>query len=335
MAGVTGRYVAQARSNPVSPADDPASDHRRLAWAERVGAAAVLVALGWYVARNWNQVEAYAWSFRWPRLLLGSLCVVISYSLFVVLWRQLLHALGGRLALADAHRIWYFGNLARYVPGKVFQLAGTAYLARAKGVAGSTTIAASVLAQGFVVGSAVIVAVATLGGSSLPGPTWLPLVVLVSLVALVFTPLFDTGQAALMRWRPDTFSAAASIGMRQRGLLAGSYIIAWFSFGAGFYLFLSGLTAVAVENFWPLVGVSAAGYAAGWLAVFAPGGIGVREGAYALLLARFLPPSAAAAAAILSRLWLTAVEVAVAAVLATAFGYRDLSSTAASNDRKK
>lgn len=319
----------------MSAADGPPSDHRRLAWAERVGAAVVLVALGWYVARNWNQVEAYAWSFRWPRLLLGSLCVVFSYSLFVVLWRQLLHALGGRLALVDAHRIWYFGNLARYVPGKVFQLAGTAYLARAKGVTGSTTVAASVLAQGFVIGGAVIVAVATLGGGSIPGPTWLPLVVLVGLGALVFTPLFDAVQAALMRWRPNTFSEAASIGMRQRGLLAGSYIIAWFFFGAGFYLFLSGLTAVAVENLWPLVGVSAAGYAAGWLAVFAPGGIGVREGVYALLLVRFLPPSAAAAAAILSRLWLTAVEVTVAVVLAIAFGYRDLSSATASTDRKK
>ncbi len=326
--------MAQERSSPLSPADGPASDHRRLAWAERVGAAVVLVALGWYVARNWNQVEAYAWSFRWPRLLLGSLCVVISYSLFVVLWRQLLHALGGRLTLVDAHRIWYFGNLARYVPGKVFQLAGTAYLARAKGVPGSITVASSVLAQAFVVGSAVIVAVATLGGSSLPGPTWLPLVVLAGLAALVFTPLFDTLQAALMRWRPNTFSEIGSIGMRQRGSLAGGYIVAWFFFGTGFYLFLSGLTVVAAKDLWPLVGVSAAGYAAGWLAVFAPGGIGVREGVYALLLARFLPPSAAAAAAILSRLWLTGVEVAVAAVLAAAFGYRDLSA-AANSDHKK
>jgi uncharacterized membrane protein YbhN (UPF0104 family) len=306
-----------------------------LAWAERVGAAVVLVALGWYVARNWNQVEAYAWSFRWPRLLLGSLCVAISYSLFVVLWRQLLNAFGGRLTLVDAHRIWYFGNLARYVPGKVFQLAGTAYLARAKGISGSTTVAASVLAQAFVVGSAVIVAVATLGGGSIPGPTWLPLVVLVGLAALVFTPLFDAVQAALRRWRPNTFSEVASIGMRQRGLLVGGYVVAWCFFGAGFYLFLSGLTVVAMEDLWPLVGVSAAGYAAGWLAVFAPGGIGVREGVYALLLARFLPPSTAAAAAILSRLWLTAVEVAVAVTLAAVFGYRDLSAAAASSDPKK
>jgi uncharacterized membrane protein YbhN (UPF0104 family) len=326
--------VAQAGSSALNSNAGPESDHRRLAWAERVGAAVVLVALGWYLARNWNQVEAYAWSFRWSRLLLGSLCVAIAYSLFVVLWRQLLRAFGERLTLADAHRIWYFGNLARYVPGKVFQLAGTAYLARAKGVPGSTTVAASVLAQVFVVGSAVVVAIAALGGGSLPGPTWLPLVILVGLAALVFTPLFDIVQAALIRWRPDTLSAVPSFGTRQRGALAAGYIISWFFFGAGFYLFLSGLTVVAVEDLWPLVGVSAAGYAAGWLAIFAPGGIGVREGVYALLLARFLPPSAAAAAAILSRLWLTAVEIAVAAALATVFGYRDLSAVAASSKQK-
>ncbi|MEJ2151395.1 MAG: hypothetical protein P8Y29_00245, partial [Gemmatimonadota bacterium] len=96
--------MAQAGSSALNSNAGPESDHRRLAWAERVGAAVVLVALGWYLARNWNQVEAYAWSFRWSRLLLGSLCVAIAYSLFVVLWRQLLRAFGERLTLADAHR---------------------------------------------------------------------------------------------------------------------------------------------------------------------------------------------------------------------------------------
>ena len=327
--------MAQERLGKLSPVDGPARDRRRLAWLERVGATIVLVALVWYVARHWNQVEAYSWSFHWPRLALGSLCVITAYSLFVVLWRKLLYALGGRLTLVDAHRIWYFGNLARYIPGKVFQLAGTAYLARAKGVSSSTTVAASVLAQAFVIGSAVIVTVATLGGSSIPGPTWLPFVVLVGLAALVFTPLFDGVRAVLSRWQPNDVSETVSIGMRQRGLLVIGYVVAWFFFGTGFYLFLSGLTVVAAADLWPLVGVSAAGYAVGWLAVFAPGGIGVREGVYALLLARFLPPSAAAATAILSRLWLTAIEVAVAAALAALFGYRDLSTAATAGSEQK
>ena len=58
--------------------------------------------------------------------------------------------------------------------------------------------------------------------------------------------------------------------------------------------------------------------------MFVPGGLGVREGVYALLLAELLPGPVAAAVAILSRLWLTALELLVALFLALRYGLRDL-----------
>ncbi|MGH7563721.1 MAG: hypothetical protein ACREK5_04780 [Gemmatimonadota bacterium] len=66
------------------------------------------------------------------------------------------------------------------------------------------------------------------------------------------------------------------------------------------------------------------------MAVFVPGGLGVREGVYALLLAEVLPGPLAAAVAILSRVWLTAVEVLVAGLLALRYGLRDLRASTVS-----
>jgi uncharacterized membrane protein YbhN (UPF0104 family) len=81
------------------------------------------------------------------------------------------------------------------------------------------------------------------------------------------------------------------------------------------------------------MGICAAGYLAGWVAVFVPGGLGVREGVYALLLAEVVPGPVAAAVAILSRLWLTAVELLVAILLALRYGLRDLRASTAAEPR--
>ncbi|NMC43979.1 MAG: UPF0104 family protein, partial [candidate division Zixibacteria bacterium] len=53
----------------------------------------------------------------------------------------------------------------------------------------------------------------------------------------------------------------------------------------------------------------------GYLAIFAPGGIGPREAVMTLLLAPFFGPAVAAALSLASRLWLIVVE-AVAALIA-------------------
>jgi len=95
-------------------------------------------------------------------------------------------------------------------------------------------------------------------------------------------------------------------------------------FGLGFALFVGAMADPAPGSIPTLMGICTAGYLAGWAAVFVPGGLGVREGVYALLLAEVLPGPVAAAIAILSRLWLTAVELLVAALLALRYGLRDL-----------
>ena len=50
----------------------------------------------------------------------------------------------------------------------------------------------------------------------------------------------------------------------------------------------------------------------------------MREGVYALLLAFYIPASIAVAVAILARLWLTFLELAVVAVLVARYGIADL-----------
>ena len=301
---------------------------RALEWAV---ALVVLAAIARYLVGEWDRLASRPWEVDWAILALGSGLVVLSYSGFVLLWRHLVSRLGGRLTAVDAHRIWYFGNLARYVPGKVLQLAGTAYLARAKGVGTVLTVGSMVVAQLFVIVAGLALTLVALPGPAfpLPGGPAAGFAVAGGLALLLLTPIFDRTHRFALRLAGRS-EAHVRVPITSRlGLLSG-YLAAWIVFGLGFALFVRAVAEPAAGSTGTLMGICAAGYLAGWAAVFVPGGLGVREGVYALLLAEVLPGPVAAAVAILSRLWLTALELLVALLLVLRYGIRDLQASTVS-----
>lgn len=304
-------------------------------WAERGAALAVVGFLGAYLIRHWNQVAAYPWAISWLDLLLASAAVVAAYTGFVLLWRRVLLRLGARLTVADAHRIWYLGNLGRYIPGKIAQLAGTAYLARARGVSAFDAVGASLVAQLFVLSGGLLVAALALPGAavaSIPALRPAGLAAAAGLALVVFTPLFGRLHHLARRLARQPGETVSLPFGERAGLLAGS-TAAQLVFSLAFGGFVISTTPLGWGTLWPLAGICAAGYLAGYLAVFVPGGLGVREGVYALLLAFYLPPSVAVAVAILSRLWLTVCELVVVAGLLARYGVADLRAGGPSSPR--
>ena len=308
-----------------SPAPGP---RRALRWGERIAALVVLAFLAVYLARNGSEVAAHPWRVDWARLGLATVCVLAAYTTFVLSWRRILARLGGPLGALDAHRIWYIGNLGRYVPGKLLQLAGTAYLARAKGVSPVLTVSASLTSQAFVLCAALVVGALTLpelaAGEAGLGMLWpIGLGVAAILLLVVLTPALDSAYRIALRLlgRSEYFETLPT---GEKVVLLAANLIAWLAFGTGFWLFVRAVAPIEADTFLPMIGISAAGYAGGYLAVFVPGGLGVREGIYALLLAAYVPPSMAVAIAILCRVWLTACELLPVSVFLARYGMADL-----------
>ena len=305
-------------------------------WLERAAALIVIAFLAGYLARHWSEVARHPWQVDGPRLALATACVLIAYSGFVLVWRRILLRLGGRLGVVDAHRIWYIGNLGRYVPGKVLQLAGTAYLARAKGVSPVLSVSASLTAQAFLLAAGLAIAAATLpelgGGAGGLGASWpVGLAVAGGLLLLVLTPALDAVyRLALRLLGRSEYYQTLPVGEKLRLLLAD--LAAWLVLGTGFWLFVRAVAPIEADTLLPMIGICAAGYVGGFLAVFVPGGLGVREGLYALLLGAYVPPSVAVAIAVLARLWLTASELIPVALLVARYGLADLRAGATDPD---
>ncbi len=95
---------------------------------------------------------------RWVVLAVASSLLVAAYLYAASLWGLMVRELSGvEMGLVASLRVFFTANLGRYLPGKVWQIAGLALLARKEGVPAATASGAAVLGQAFSLAGATLV----------------------------------------------------------------------------------------------------------------------------------------------------------------------------------
>jgi hypothetical protein len=256
----------------------------------------------------------------WGLLVLSSVVLLVAYLFSAGLWGLMVREIGGyEVGFVPALRVFFTANLGRYLPGKLWQIAGLAYLARGEGVPAGTATGAAVLGQAFSLAGATLLGAGVLLGSGRgpgPGGGWVALVLLFVLIGAtspgILKRLLPLWFRLARQTAPGGFRPDHAFGVRWMGL----YALGWALQGLGFWVlarsFGFGLTLLEGVPAYP------AAYVAGYVALFAPAGVGIREG----LLVVFLGPILGAGAAILAlaaRLWATVVELVPALFLASGY----------------
>jgi glycosyltransferase 2 family protein len=302
--------------------------------------AALLLAVGWGIYRvlapelaqlSWEDVSR--WRPATLPLLASFALLTAVYVGHALLWRRIMQDLDiGHPDVATVLRIYFLASLGRYLPGKLWQLAGLAVLAGRAGLPPGRATAASILGQfGFLTTGLLFLGVtlpewrlALPEGAGVP--VTLPLAIGTALLVaggailwlLVATPVghgFRVRLAALLGNRAGerltaAFSLADRVRPRHAAWWAAAYTLSWIALGAAFALFVGAFHPGAADMPRYLGGTVAAAYLIGYLAVFAPAGLGVREVAMLLLLQQVLPePGLALVISVLSRVWFTAAEL--------------------------
>jgi uncharacterized membrane protein YbhN (UPF0104 family) len=251
-------------------------------------------------------------------------CIVLlcGYLFSAGLWGRIVRDLGGpTIPLWTAMRLFMVANLGRYVPGKVWQIAGLALLAKRHGVSAGVATGAAVLGQGVALMGAALLGVATLFG---PNEIWrrFGLVGLVGgllaasgIIAIVAVPtLFQRVMNAWYRVTrtdaPETPLDGGPLALKWFTL----YLLNWGIYATAFWLLY--LSLGDWRTFLEIGPAFAAAYVVGYLAVFAPAGAGIREGFLVLLLQPSMSAEAALVVALAARVWTTTVEVVPAAFFA-------------------
>jgi glycosyltransferase 2 family protein len=309
-----GKHLRPLGCAAVDADSAPSSAPRRSRW---LTIAVVAVVAGFFVATlaaRWNDVISLNWRLDPGLFALATALLALSYGLVAGLWGLALRRAAGTRLVVGA-RIWFLSNLARYVPGNVWSYVGAVELARREGVARRVTLAVMALTQVLSVGVAVLAGLPVLLAerARLGRPALLGAVVVAA--GAVLAALFRRQLLALARRRlPDLDPADLTPSAGTVVLLVVGYAVYWAVTGLAFAALVASLAPLAAGDIPLVVAAYAAAYAAGFLALLTPAGLGIREGVLVVALAPVLPAGPALVVALVSRLWMMLVELAGAAL---------------------
>lgn len=268
-----------------------------------LGAAAFLY---WRLSIDWPVIAATHVDGQWLWWSLAAMTVALSGQ--VAAWRWNLDQLGERVGFADLFRLYYVSNMARYIPGKWWSIVGMVAGGAKLGL-NPERLSASVfvglvssLVSGLVVGC---VAALAIGQEGMLSASFM-IVPVLSLLVMI-PPVFRRWSTwILSKFGRNVCTPLISGRLLWRSAL--HYALVWCFYGSAVGFIAK---SVGAESFGLYFAVFPLAYLTGYVALFAPGGWGVREGTIVVLAGG---GAVALAVALIQRLMLTVFELVL-------FGY--------------
>ncbi|MBA2608968.1 MAG: flippase-like domain-containing protein [Actinobacteria bacterium] len=273
------------------------------------------VGLAFVVRAVLQGIDAGSFSdVQWMWLLVGFGAAAIAMTLIAARWSTAVTLVGGDLPVSDAVPLYFQGEIGKYIPGAVWAVVGRAELARRAGMARSGAYAsvASSLAATYLAGALAAVlllpfAAGARGAAAVFGVAAFLIVGVVALHPAIVGRVVRLGERVSRRDFDLTIPS-----WRQAVALVVGYLPGWLAISASHWFCVRALGISA--PFTHVAFAAAVSWCAGFLAIPAPGGIGVRESVF--VLTSGLAHQDAAAAALLARVTFVVADGAGAALSA-------------------
>ncbi|MGH7592848.1 MAG: hypothetical protein ACRELE_03215, partial [Gemmatimonadales bacterium] len=140
---------------------------RKTSWriAQAVAGAVILVVLLKHFSDDWKSVreQPIRWDIHWEYIVASVIVTWAMYGVLIWGWRAVLIGWRQWLRIADAARIWTISSLGKYIPGKVWSIAGMAIMSQERGVSGATATGSAVIMQLVSIATGAMIALALAG----------------------------------------------------------------------------------------------------------------------------------------------------------------------------
>lgn len=280
----------------------------------------IFLFLGKMVWENWGQIKEAPFTFRLLPLFLSTTLFALSYFVQIWAWYLITLNLGIALPFQETLEGWFYSQMGKYLPGKVWLLLGRFYFYDSKGKSRKTLTVALYFETVTMIAAAGLLFFASLfflkEVQSAPFQwafLWLALILPAALFSLHPRILqrLSNGILRFLKKEPITISMSYPDILRVLGVC----LCSWAMGGVGFYLFVDSVFPVSSSHILFLTGALAISNTLGLLALFAPSGLGVREGVLVFLLSSIMPGSVAVVLSVLTRLWMTLIEIGLIGVV--------------------
>lgn len=240
---------------------------------------------------NWSKLEDFTFQIDFSYLVYSLVFLMIAWIVSVWVLKKLFAAIGHKVSFSDVYVIYFRSILGKYIPGKIWQIAGSTYLAKRRGIPEGVSVMAFVLGQTYSILSGVILIMVVAAFRFSLEPTsivaesnWklLPIIIILTVIA-VKPKILELPINWILRLL-NRNEVIVNFGIKVGFAMLIYYMACWFIFGLSFWMFIKALMPVSFNQYIALTAIHTGAVVVGFLAIFAPGGFGVREGIIVLLL---------------------------------------------------
>jgi len=269
----------------------------------------------------WHQVQR----LTWPILVAAFVLCLCGLICSLMVWREVLADLGSRLSLAEAWRINFIGQLAKYIPGSIWPVLAQSELGADRGIPRSRSALSVLVCYAVMTISGAVVAAITLPfarAASMAQYIWIIILVPVGIAALS-PPVLNRVLRLVSRLARQP---ALQRGVSYRGLARTMAwaVAGWCCNGLMIYVLLRQLGGHQRGTLLVSVGAYSLSWSIGFLAVFAPAGAGVREAVMIAVLHSETATRIAFTVALVSRALSVVADAATGAAASALVGRRRL-----------
>lgn len=276
----------------------------------------VLCFVGWALWKQFKLIDFSTLSFSFLPLLASFLFLFAVSSVQMISYRSLLSAYAHAPRWREMAAVAWVPPLGKYVPGKVAALLGAMYMLKKFKIPGSVAVSVVLALDGLAVLAGLI--------CGAPLLLWQPVREAWPWAWVVCVLIAIAGCTML---HPAIFGRLINFALRKlkkqplpKMPPIGTYLIPvacafaqWVFAGLSLWFMARSVTNVSIDRIPLFMSLAALGQTVGYLALFAPGGLGVQDGISLLVLKNILGPISAIPVT-LFRIARTLVEVILAGV---------------------
>lgn len=267
--------------------------------------------LGRALYLNWNKLDFDFGSINYLYLAFSLLLFIVALLGYALCWNESLRFLGHKLPARRAVKVWYWSQVARYIPGSVWSIFGRIYLGGKEQISKGKVIASIAIETSMLIISSILVFTLSLpfSNSIIGLKTYWPYFVVGSAFFIFLYPPFFNKITDFFVHRIDKKTDfSMQLPFSEIIKLLFYYALVWVIFGLAFFFTINSFKDVGLALIPVFIGIFALSWVLGFLFVIAPGGLGAREVAITLMLLSYFPRPIAIVAAILSRVIMIVAE---------------------------
>lgn len=273
--------------------------------------AAVAYFLVAYFVKNWNDIRELDIHILWGPFLLSMLFYFIYKLTLASLWHYITVQTNCSIKFGRAISAYLYSILGKYIPGKVFMLAARLPAYAEAGVPlRKPTVCFFIENICTLLGAAFLFLISLFffPNDLLKEYMWAAVLFIVAFFVFIHPTIMNF----FLKWigkliKKDDMEIPMTYPQMLKVVLL--FVANWFIVGVGFYMLICSVYPIPLSQMLYVGGIFGLSAIIGILSLFAPSGIGVREGVLIAGLLLIMPEEYAVIISIVSRLWVTVAEL--------------------------